>query len=86
VVLVGEPLQVHLRAEEQRVVTEPAESFLEGTDIAGAFRRLPEEFVLQGGVRVHIFVRQRPNTMQEIEALSERLRAAYPDRPEIYAP
>lgn len=86
VVLLGEPVQIHLRAEDQRVVTEPAESFLEGTDIARAFGRLPEEFVLQGGVRVHVFVRQRPNSTEEIEALSERLRAAYPDRPEIYAP
>jgi hypothetical protein len=86
VVLVGEPVQVHLRAEDQRVVTEPAESFLQGTDIAGAFRRLPEVFVLQGGVRVYVFVRQRPNNLEEIEALSKSLRAVYPDRPEIFAP
>ncbi len=86
VILVGEPVQVHLRAEDQRVVTEPVASFLSGTDIAGAFRRLPETFLVGDGVRVHVFVRQRANDVSEIEALSSRLRAAYPDRPDIFAP
>ncbi|MEE4270734.1 MAG: hypothetical protein V2I67_03610 [Thermoanaerobaculales bacterium] len=86
VVLVADPVQLHLRPEFQRVVAEPAESFLEGTDIALAFDRLPEVFELDGGVVVRIFLRVRPNTPGEISALSDRLRRFYPDRPDIYSP
>lgn len=85
-VVVADPVQVHLRADEQRVIVEPARSFLDGTDIAHAFQELPESFVLDNGVQVRIFERVRLNTPEEIEGLSSRLRDAYPDRPEIYAP
>ncbi len=83
-VVVTDPIQVHLRADEQRVIVEPARSFLEGTDIAHAFQELSELFVLDDGVMVRIFERVRLNTPEEIEGLSSRLRDAYPDRPEIY--
>jgi len=83
-VIVTDPIQVHLRADEQRVIVEPARSFLEGTDIAHAFQELPETFVLDNDVKVRIFERVRLNTPEEIEGLSSRLREAYPDRPEIF--
>jgi len=86
VVLVADPVQYHLRAEDQRTIGEPATSFLDGTDIALAFSRLPDRFELDGGVMVTIYQRQRPNTREEVAALSERLRRAYPDQPEIYSP
>jgi len=86
VVLVADPIQLHLRPEFQRVVAEPAKSFLEGTDVALAFDRLPEVFELDGGVLVRVFLRLRPNTPEEISALSDRLRRFYPDRPDIYSP
>ena len=85
-VLVADPIQYHLRAEDQRVVGEPARSFLQGTDVAAAFQVLPQTFVLDGGVDVRVFRRFRPNSREEVEALSARLKAAYPDRPEIYSP
>jgi len=83
-VIVTDPIQVHLRSDEQRVIVEPARSFSEGTDIAHAFQELPESFLLDNGVKVWIFERVRLNTPEEIEGLSSRLREAYPDRPEIY--
>ncbi len=85
-VVVADPVQYHLRPEDQRVIGEPAASFLAGTDVALAFRRLPERFVLDGGVTVMVFERLRPNSRGEVAALSARLRSAYPDRPEIYSP
>ena len=84
--IVTDPIQVHLRSDEQRVIVEPARSFLEGTDIAHAFQELPESFLLDNDVKVRIFERVRLNTPEEIEGLSSRLREAYPDRPEIFAP
>lgn len=85
-VVVTDPIQIHLPAEEQRVVAEPARSFLSGTDIAQAFHKLPVTFTLDGGVQVYVFERVRPITPGDLEGLSSRLRDAYPDRPEIFAP
>jgi hypothetical protein len=86
VVLVADPVQVHLRAEDQMVIAVPAASFVEGRDIALAFRKLEDTFILDGGVRVLVFERVREHEPSEVEALSARLREAYPDRPEIYRP
>ncbi len=85
-VVVTDPVQIHLRADEQRVVVEPASSFLNGTDIALAFVKLPVTFSLDGGVQAFIFERVRPTTVEDLEALSARLRRSYPKRPEIFAP
>ena len=85
-VVVGDPVQVHLGREQQQVVVVPAESFLEGRDIAGAFHRLPGQYDLEGGVEVSIFERVRRIRTDELDALSDRLRESYPDRPDIYEP
>jgi hypothetical protein len=85
-VIVTEPVQIHLRADDQRVVVEAVRSFRDGTDIARAFQRLPVSFALDGGVRVFVFERVRTTTAEELEGFSSRLRDAYPDRPEIFTP
>lgn len=85
-VVVADPVQVHLRPEDQRVIGEPAKSFLDGIDIAHAFTPLAERFTLDGGVEVTVFQRRRPNTRDEVEELSGRLRSFYPDRPDIFSP
>jgi hypothetical protein len=86
IVLVADPLQVHLREQDQMVIAVPVASFVEGRDVSLAFRRVPEVFHLDGGVRVLVFERIREHEPGEVEAFSARLRAAYPDRPEIYGP
>jgi hypothetical protein len=45
---------------------------------------LPESFLLDDGVRVLLFRKTRPIAAAEVAQLSERFRAAYPDRPDIY--
>jgi hypothetical protein len=85
-VLVADPVQVHLGADQQQVVVLPAQSFLNNRDIAAAFRRLPGEYHLDGGVTVSLFERVRPISDAELAELSDRLRTAYPDRPDIYGP
>jgi len=85
-VVVPDPVQINMRPEDQQVVVMPTHSFLEGRDIAQAFLRLPESFELEGGVKVSVFERERPNTREELEELSNRLRERYPERPDIYLP
>jgi hypothetical protein len=76
-VLVPQPAQV---------IVIPTDSFIAGANIAKAFHRLPEEFLLERGVRVLVFERHRPNHPSEVAELSELLHRAYPDRPDIYGP
>jgi len=85
-VVVPDPVQINMRPEDQRVVVMPTESFLEGRDLARAYRRLPEVFRLEVGVEVSVFERFRPPEPEEIRELSDRLREAYPDRPDIFRP
>jgi hypothetical protein len=85
-VVVPDPVQTNMRPEDQQVVVLPTMSFLQGRDIAGAFRRLPDVFELSDGVRVSVFEIVRPIGSQELGQLSDRLRRRYPDRPDIYLP
>lgn len=85
-VVVTDPLQCRQPAVDQRVVEIPGKAFLEGRHIARAFVRLPETFALQYGVTAYVFERRRMTTHEELAALSEELRAYYPDRPDVYAP
>src|SRR5271157_320699 len=83
-VIVTSPIQYHLRPADQQVIVIPAESFLNQTDIGKAFELLPESFLLENGTRTLLFRKKRPINPTEVAQLSERLRAAYPDRPFIY--
>jgi hypothetical protein len=85
-VLVADPVQLHLRAEEQSVVSIPAGHLLSGRGVGAAFDRLSPLFRLAHGVRVHLFRRRRAPTPAEIQVLSEELRQAHPDTPFVYQP
>jgi hypothetical protein len=85
-VVVASPIQYHLNPSDQQIVGIPAESFLNGTDIARAFERLPESFTIAYNIQIYLFRKTRPIAPSEVAQLSERLRAAYPDRPYIYQP
>lgn len=84
--VVADPPQLHLRPDDQRVMSVAAESFLRGTGPARAFEELPDVFRLGRGVTVRLFRRVRPNSEQEGAEIGAPLRAAYPDRPFIYSP
>jgi hypothetical protein len=85
-VVVPDPVQWEMRAEDHQVVIIPTASFHERRNIALAFERLPESFLLRDGVEVAVFRRTRPVTSGEVEELSALLREKYPDRPAIYLP
>lgn len=72
VVLIGEPLQTHLAAENQQAVIIPAKDILTGSGIGAAFKKLPDEFTLSRGVRVLAYARIRPITEAELLDLRRR--------------
>ncbi len=85
-VVVPDPPQNGMNPARQRVMMIPTRSFVEGRNIARAFRRLPVEFLLERDVRVWVFERERDITGDEVAELSALLRAAYPERPDIWGP
>jgi len=85
-VVVPQPVQNDMAAREQQVLVVPTDSFVRGENVARAFRRLPVEFLLEGGVRVWVFERVRNVSSDEVAELSALLRSAYPERPDIWRP
>jgi hypothetical protein len=85
-VIVADPIQMQFDPAEQQVIAAPAHEFLEGSGIAAAFEKLPEQFLLDGGVRVFIYEKDRQISPQEVRQLSDELRKAHPDRSYIYTP
>jgi hypothetical protein len=85
-VLVADPIQYHLRPEDQRVVSLPAEALLMHRNIGNAFDRLPESFVLDDNVKVYLFSKARPITKVELSELEEECERVYPHNSYICVP
>jgi len=83
-VVVCDPPQVHQGIENQQVVVEPVRQLLSGEGFGAAFKRLPEEFMLDEGVKTSLYVRIRPIESADVAALSAALRRYYPERPYVY--
>lgn len=74
-IVAASPVQTHLAPENQCVVTVPAESFINHTDIALAYEKLDAEFMVQD-VTVAVYRRTRENTLEERTAFEQRLQNA----------
>jgi hypothetical protein len=85
-VVVADPIQYHLRPQDQRVVGIPAESILSHQGVGQYFVELPERFILEGDVRLHVFQRLEEIPEQEIRKLRVQLRRFYPDWSEESSP
>ncbi len=83
--IVGDPVQVHLGEENQRVMTILAYDVLSHTGPGKAYEPLPETFQLSDGVTVRIYRRTRPWSYEEYQSISERLTEYYPDYADLYA-
>jgi hypothetical protein len=83
-VLVADPIQYHLRPEDQRVVGIPARLVLDGQGIGAAYRRLPLEFNLDGQVKVYLYEKVAPLADADVSALADMFKRYYPDHPRTY--
>lgn len=82
--IVTDPVQTHLGAENQQIMALLARDLLNGTGPGGAFRPLPMQFTLAGDVKVYIYQRTRAVTAEEYQTVSDRLTALYPEYSELY--
>lgn len=71
--VVVDPPRVHLKAEEQEVITVPAEQILAGDGIGRSFRRSPAGFTLQDGTKVALYERTDAVPAHAKRALRQRL-------------
>lgn len=75
-ILVCSPVQTHLGEQKQQVVVVPANSFLEGRDIAGAFTLNKEFYISADNITVYIYEKVRDITAEEEAEFFARLEEA----------
>lgn len=59
-VIVSDPIQYHLRPEDQRIIGVPADQLLHERGIGSSYRKLPYEFTLDKNVKVFIYEKYKP--------------------------
>lgn len=84
--IVADPVQTHLGADNQHILTVLAQPVLDGTGIGTAYRQLDQSFPLEDGVTVYVYERTRDITREEYQAISDTLVSLYPDYAQQYRP
>lgn len=73
-VVVSTPIRTHLNPSFQKILMVPAESFVNGRNIAKSFRELPAKFYLKSAdIRVRVFERFRTVSEEERNELASLL-------------
>jgi len=83
-VLVGDPIQYHLRPNDQKVIGVPADLITRQESIGSAFDKLPYEFMLENNVKVYIYKKRRPFKSADLDELSQLFITLYPDKRDIF--
>lgn len=78
IVVVGDPIQYHLRDTDQRVVGVLAEQFLKNEGIGKSFR-LDKTFTLDNNVKAKVYIKEKPLNNEDLKALQTQFQAWYPD-------
>jgi hypothetical protein len=76
IMIVGDPVQMHLDPRYQQTVIVPSREMLNGQGIGAKFRRTDKVFRLEKGVSAVVFERMSPLDDGDIAALRDRWRAA----------
>jgi hypothetical protein len=79
-VIVTDPVQFHLRPEDQRVIGILADQILSRKGIGSSFKKLPEEFLLDNNVRVFIYEKVATVKKTDLDTLSKLFTDYYPDK------
>jgi len=83
-VVVAEPVQYHLRPEDQRVIGILAEQMHLKSGIGSSFDALNYEFLLDNNVNVHIYKKMKPFDSDALQQLEYLYVTYYPDKKEIF--
>lgn len=72
-VLVPSELQIHLEADEQRVISVPYKYITEGKNVGTAYEKQEKEFTLASGRKIYVYKRIRPVSTEEITELEREI-------------
>lgn len=84
VYLAADPVQFHLPKHEQHIVGIATEMLLNRVGIGASCREVGEAIVIDNGVSLRLFVRERTMTADERNQFRDRLKAAHPDWPKLH--
>lgn len=79
-VVVADPIQYHLRPDDQRVIGILAREVMEEHGIGRSYQRLPGEFSLSKGVTAWVYSKIHPFERSDLDALAAEFGLYYPDR------
>lgn len=82
-VVVGEPVQLHLVASGQTVVTTLAQALISGKGV-GAYYRQDKQFMLEEGVTARVYSKQEACERVAAERLKYEFQERYPDYPQLH--
>lgn len=80
VLLVADPIQLHLGEENQAVVALPAARVLSGEGFGAAFTRLEDTWTVGDGVQVYLYERTRSVTVEEADEVRTAFYTLHPQQ------
>jgi len=83
-VVVTDPIQYHLRSDDQRVIGILAREVAEGQGIGRFYQLLPGEFRLSEGVTARVYSKVHPFERSDLDALAAEFGRYYPDRRNLF--
>lgn len=83
IVVVADPIQYHLRPEDQQVVGLLAKEILNGNVINNNFAFV-KEYVIDQGVKLKVYKKQKQFNDQQIQYLRNAFDAIYPNSPDLF--
>lgn len=84
-VVITNPIQTHLRVNDQQVIYVPASSILNHFNIGNAYKKLEHEYKLNNDVSAWIYEKQRPFTSQEATDFFAEFYNYYPQWKKLYS-
>lgn len=90
IVVVTDPVQLHLRKQDQQVVTIPAEIMLGNNRISKHYKLLDEYYTypnkkdVNSRITVKVFEKTTDLSIEDIDYIEQKYDTAYPDHPELF--
>lgn len=90
IVVVTDPVQLHMRKQDQQVVTIPAEIMLGNNRISEHYKLLDEYYTypnkkdVNSRITVKVFEKTTDLSIEDIDYIEQKYDTAYPDHPELF--
>jgi len=83
-IVTADPVQFHLRPDDQRVIGILADEIINQKGIGSSFKKLNYEFTLDNNVKVHIYEKIKQFKGIDLDSLSQQFITYYPDKKDIF--